>query len=82
MNMDEYRDRLYELGADTIKKLTDYVTAQNSLFEEGSKSPHGFIDMNSNEEVFRSEQAWKDAADKYFDWLRYGHDCFAKKLEV
>ena len=80
MNMDEYRDRLYELGADTIKKLSDYVSAQNKLFDEGSKSPHGFIDMDSNEEVFRSEKAWKDASDKYFEFLRYGHDCFAKQL--
>jgi hypothetical protein len=82
MNMDEFRDRLYELGADTIKKLNDYVSAQNILFDEGSKSAHGFIDMDSNEEVYRSEQAWKDASAKYFDFLRYGHDCFAKKLET
>jgi len=80
--MEEYRDHLYELGADTIKTLNDYVSAQNKLFDDGSKSAHGFIDMESNEEVFRSEQAWKDASAKYFDWLRYGHDCFAKKLEV
>jgi hypothetical protein len=80
MDINEYREQLHELGADSIKKLKEFVSAQNNLFNEGSKSPHGFIDMDSNEEVFRSEQAWKDASAKYFEWLRYGHDCFAKKL--
>jgi hypothetical protein len=80
MNIDEYREQLYELGTDSIKKLNEFVSAQNNLFNEGSKSPHGFIDMDSNEEVFRTEKEWKDASAKYFEWLRYGHDCFAKKL--
>jgi hypothetical protein len=80
MDINEYRERLHELGADSIKKLKEFVSAQNNLFNEGSKSLHGFIDMDSNEEVFRSEQAWKDTSAKYFEWLRYGHDCFAKKL--
>jgi UDP-N-acetylmuramyl tripeptide synthase len=80
MNINEFRDRLSELGADNIKKLNEYVSAQNKLFDEGSKSPHGFINMDSNGEVYRSEQVWKDASAKYFEFLRYGHDCFAKKL--
>jgi hypothetical protein len=80
MNIDEYRARLHELGAETIKKLHELVSAQNNLFNEGSKSPHGFIDMTSNDEVYRTEKEWEVATAKYFEWLRYGHDCFAKKL--
>jgi hypothetical protein len=80
MNIDEYRARLHELGAETIKKLHELVSAQNNLFNEGSKSPHGFIDMTSNDEVYRTEKEWESATAKYFEWLRYGHDCFAKKL--
>ena len=80
MNIDEYRGRLHELGAETIKKLHELVSAQNNLFNEGSKSQHGFIDMTSNDEVYRTEKEWEAATTKYFEWLRYGHDCFAKKL--
>ena len=80
MNINEFRERLHELGADSIKKLNEFVSAQNNLFNEGSKSPQGFIDMSSNEEVYRTEKEWEDASAKYFEWLRYGHDCFAKKL--
>ena len=80
MNINEFRERLHELGADAIKKLSEFVSAQNNLFNDGSKSQHGFIDMDSNEVVFRTEKEWKIASDKFFEWLRYGHDCFAKKL--
>ena len=78
MNIDEFRDRLYELGTDTIKKTNDYVSAQNNLFDEGTKAPTVSLTWIQTEEVLRSEQAWKDASAKYFEFLRYGHDCFAK----
>jgi hypothetical protein len=80
MNIDEFREQLHKRGAEAIKKLNEFVSAQNNLFNEGSKSPHGFIDMTSNEEVYKKEQEWETASAEYFEWLRYGHDCFAKKL--
>jgi hypothetical protein len=32
MNINEFRERLHELGADSIKKLNEFVSAQNNLF--------------------------------------------------
>jgi hypothetical protein len=80
MSIDEFRERLYELGAESVRRLNDLVTAQNNLFNEGSKSTHGFIDMSANEDVFRAEQAWEAASARYFEWVRHGHDHFTKKL--
>jgi hypothetical protein len=80
MDINEFRTRLHELGTETIKKLNEFVLAQNNLFNEGSKSPHGFIDMTSNDEVYKTEQEWEATSTKFFEWLRYGHETFGKKL--
>jgi hypothetical protein len=80
MDINEFRERLHELGEESIKKLGEFVSAQNNLFNEGSKSQHGFIDMTANDEVYKTEQEWEAVSTKYFEWLQYGHQTFGKKL--
>ena len=79
MNIDEFKENLHVLGAEAVKKLGEFVSAQNNLFNEAKASQHGFIDMSLSDKVYEKEKEWQTASDKFFDWLRQGHEFFNRK---